>query len=88
MMHATGQTARTFTSKPEIRQMWDSGPLRSWSPIKTTQTPLGYSVGFVGSYICAQCSEPCEGIYKLREPGKWVCGPCNRKLQSARGERR
>ena len=88
MMHATAEILRTPTScQPEIRQMWDFGPLRRWSPTKTTQTPLGYSVGFVGSYICERCSEPCDGVYRLREPKKWVCGDCKRTVRPSGGER-
>jgi hypothetical protein len=88
MMQTIVQIAHTFTSRqPEVRQMWESGPLRRWSPTKTTQTPLGYSEGFVGSYVCAQCSEPSEGVYRLREPKKWVCGLCKRTARPRGGER-
>lgn len=75
------------TAKPVVRQMWASGPLRRWSLKKTTQTPLGYSRGFVGAYVCDECLAPCEGVYQLREPHKWVCGACKRKLALARGVR-
>jgi hypothetical protein len=71
----------------EIRQIWKFGPLRRWSPTKTAQTALGYSVGFVGSYVCARCSEPSDGVYKLREAKEWVCGPCRRELETSGGAR-
>jgi hypothetical protein len=88
MMHSTAQTAHTSTSRqPEIRQMWERGPLRHWSQFKSTQAPQGFSVGFVGSYVCTECCESCEGVYRLREPHKWVCAPCKRKLQPSGGER-
>jgi hypothetical protein len=88
MMHTNIRAEFTSISRhSEIRQMWQSGPLRRWSRTKTTQTPLGYFEGFVGSYVCARCSEPCEGVYRLREPKKWVCGPCKRKLKPSGGER-
>ena len=87
MMHLTEQTAHTPTSfQAETRQMWESGPIRRWSQIRTTQTPLGCSVGFVGSYVCGWCSEPCDGVYRLREPKVWVCGACKRKIQPSQGE--
>lgn len=81
-LQAIRNTAHTSpTRQPGVRQMWKSGPLRRWSPVKTPQTPMGHSSGFVGSYVCGHCHEPSEGVYRLREPHKWVCGPCKRKLE-------
>ena len=71
-----------------VRQMWEGGPLRRWSSAKSPQTPMGYATGFVGSYVCGLCHEPSEGVYRLREPHKWVCGPCKRKLECSGGARR
>jgi hypothetical protein len=76
-----------YPTLTEVRRMWPGGPLRRWSQVKTPQTPLGYSEGFAGAYICGQCLEPCEGVYRLREPQKWVCGSCKRKLEPSGGER-
>ena len=82
ILHVTACNARTSPEKQTVvRQMWDGGPLRRWSPTKTPQTPMGYSTGFVGSYVCGQCLESCEGVYRLREPEKWVCGACKRKIE-------
>lgn len=63
----------------ELRQMWKGGPLRRWSMTKTPKTPNGYSRGFVGSYVCAVCHEPSEGVYAVREPLGWLCGPCRKR---------
>ena len=68
-----------------IREMWPGGPLRRWSTRKTPQPPLGYRSGFVGSYLCAGCMEPCDGVYRVRELSKWLCGPCRTKSQLSEG---
>jgi hypothetical protein len=66
----------------QVKVMWKGGPLRRWSASKTTLAPLGFSDGgFVGSYVCAECSTPCEGVYYVREVLKWLCGPCKSKAQ-------
>lgn len=65
-----------------LRQMWSGGPLRRWSDQKTTLTPLGYGQGgFVGSYVCQGCSEPCDGVYRAREEQRWLCGGCKEVLE-------
>ena len=88
MSHTSTHTAHISTDHQfAMRQMWEGGPFRRWSPVKTPQTPLGYCGGFAGAYLCGQCFEPCEGVYRLREPKKWVCGPCKRKLESLGGVR-
>jgi hypothetical protein len=80
--HPKASVARTSLElQPVVRQMWEGGPLRRWSKAKTPQTPMGHSTGFVGSYVCGQCLESCEGVYRLREPEKWVCGQCKRKIE-------
>jgi hypothetical protein len=84
MNPAHSPTAR----QPMVRQMWEGGPLRRWSQAKTPQTPMGHSTGFVGSYVCGQCLEPSEGVYRLREPQGWLCGACKRKLETAGSARR
>lgn len=82
IVHATVKTTQISTNaQSAVLQMWECGPLRRWSPVKTPQNPLGHSTGFVGSYVCGQCLEPCEGVYRLREPKKWVCGPCKGKFE-------
>ncbi len=73
-------------SAPEVRQMWDGGPYRRWSPIKTTLTPVGYAKGgFVGSYVCGGCWEPCDGVYRAREEQGWLCGPCKERVRPSGG---
>ncbi len=73
-----------LTPRPEVnvKPMWEGGPLGRWSASKTTLTPMRYAKGgFVGSYVCAGCREPCDGVYLVREEQKWLCGPCKSKLQ-------
>jgi hypothetical protein len=67
------------TAVCSVQPMWNGGPLRRWSATKTTKTPVGYSEGFVGSYVCASCMESCEGVYRFREPVAWLCGACRKK---------
>jgi len=74
--------------KPEVtvKTMWNNGPLRRWSAPKTTLTPMGYGGGgFVGSYVCSKCLNPCDGVYLIRgrprEELKWLCGPCKSKVE-------
>jgi len=82
-------TVHTVSSaSPIVRQMWAGGPLRRWSQKKTPLTPMGYSSGFVGAYVCGECLAPCEGVYELREPYKWVCAACKPKLERVKGGRR
>ncbi len=65
-----------------VKVMWNSGPLRRWSTSKTSLTPMGYAEGgFVGSYVCAGCRKPCDGVYLVREEQRWLCGPCRSKTQ-------
>jgi hypothetical protein len=71
-----------------FRAMWVGGPPRRWSPSKTTYTPMGYSQGgFVGSYVCAGCWEPCGVLYLVREQQKWLCRPCKWKVRPLIGGR-
>jgi hypothetical protein len=77
-----------LTSNPisvEVRQMWKGGPLRKWSPTKSSTTPDSYKVGFVGSYVCARCQQPCDGVYPVRALTKWLCGPCKKNCQLPEG---
>ena len=67
-----------------LQRMWAGGPLRNWSPAKTTRTPLGHSRrGFVGSYACDLCLRTCDGVYWLREEQTWLCGACKNALRKA-----
>lgn len=69
------------TEIPEVitKSMWNGGPFRRWSLSKTTVTPIRAKSGFVGSYVCAWCLTPCDGVYLAREEQKWLCGPCKSK---------
>ena len=79
----------TKHSTTSVRAMWGTGPLRRWSPSKTTYTPMSHAEGgFVGSYICAGCWELFDGLYLVREEQKWLCGPCKRKVQPLDTERK
>ena len=84
----TPRTNPYLASVSETRQMWNGGPLRRWSATKSTKTPIGYSDGFVGSYVCAECLESCEGVYRVREPLKWLCGACRNKAGRSGGTER
>ena len=73
---------RPTKSEASIRTMWEGGPLRRWSASKTTLTTMGDAGGgFVGSYVCAGCRTPCDGVYLVREEQKWLCGRCKSKVQ-------
>ncbi len=70
-----------------VKRMWDGGPFRRWSATKTTHTPMGYAMGgFVGSYVCGECYEPCDGVYLVREEQNWLCGACKEAVRPSRGE--
>lgn len=68
----------------QARYMWQGGPLRQWAP----KQPKGKSWvklagdGFAGSYVCERCQRPVDGVYRVLEPQKWVCGPCKDALKS------
>jgi hypothetical protein len=77
----------------EVRRMWEGGPLRQWSKDNPQRNLTGYAVGlgnelegYVGSYVCEECGEPCGGVYRRRGAAggeaKWVCGAC----RSGRGK--
>jgi hypothetical protein len=87
MTSATVLTSATTYAVPQptVQKMWEGGPLRSWSPIKTSKTPIGYKNGFVGSYVCGRCGKPCDGVYPLEEPSIWLCGPCKTAMRPAGG---
>jgi hypothetical protein len=70
-----------MTNEPKaVRRMWEGGPLRSWSPTKTTLATLAHARGgFVGSYACDLCRRSCDGVYSLKEEQKWLCGACKSK---------
>ena len=73
-----------LTQKPEVsvKAMWEGGPLRRWSATKANLTPMGHAEdGFVGSYVCAECRQPCDGVYFVREEQRWLCGPCKSRVQ-------
>jgi hypothetical protein len=83
-MNRQPRPATRLTQKPEVSEktMWKHGPVRRWSLSKTTFTPMGYAEGgFVGSYVCAGCWEPCDGLYLAREEQKWLCGPCQKTVK-------
>lgn len=68
----------------EIKHMWSGGPLRQWSMKKPSNgkwTGLAGG-GFVGNYVCERCKRPVDGVYHVREPRRWLCGPCKEALKT------
>jgi len=62
---------------PQIRRMWEGGPLRQWSETRHGGNWLASDRGgFTGSYVCGECRQPCDGVYLARHVQKWLWGAC------------
>ena len=65
--------------KIEIKRMWDGGPLREWSPSNPDHHLMYYAKGgYVGSYVCDFCRNPCNGVYHIKNSDSWTCGSCKK----------
>lgn len=66
------------------RRMWPGGPLRRWSPARTSgcDMPLDRG-GYGGSYVCEGCMQPVPGVYRVfrgvQRRETWLCGGCKAK---------
>lgn len=75
---------RANAMKLEVRPLWKDGPLREWAankPKSKSWTKLAGG-GYAGCYVCERCQRSVEGLYRVREPHKWLCGPCREALRA------
>lgn len=72
-------STRVFTPKFRngINRMWEGGPLRLWSSEpKSAWVPYATG-GYVGPYVCTECSKEVSGVYEPR----YVCSACRNNSQ-------
>ena len=77
----------------DFRRMWlPDGPLRRWSPVRTTETRIFYEdpkspdlQGYVGPYVCEACEGACDGVYRAggEQNGlyRWLCAGCKTRAR-------
>lgn len=69
----------------EVKRMWEGGPLRQFSGKHEGAAQNYYQspalTGYTGAYVCDECLEPRDGVYRVGRLRKWLCKACKEAVK-------